>query len=198
MVFEELLKELAYPDLGVVDELRYGADLVGEVPLTNMLPYRFAPALMTEADLGLVAESKRPQFEGDGVSSGDPEIDLTVWRQTLDECSAGWLKGPIELESIPKCARISRRFGIRQGPKIRLIDNFASSQVNDCVTVQEAPVLHTIDIGAVVAAAYFQEAKRGGMDSALKIRTFDLTSAYRQIAVNLQVDISAIFMSTIP
>ena len=184
LVFSEILQELQYPDLGVISELEHGAELVGEVPVTGMLPYRFSPSLMTVEELGSIAASVRPQFNSKGVGSGDSEVDTTVWEQTLQEVSEGWLKGPIPLSDIPTDAPISRRFGIRQGPKIRLIDNFASSQVNDCVTVHESPVLHTVDIGAAVTAAYFQRAKQCSVQPKLQVRTFDLASAYRQIAVN--------------
>ena len=33
LLFEEMLKSTGYPDLGVVDELRCGSDLTGEVPV---------------------------------------------------------------------------------------------------------------------------------------------------------------------
>ena len=184
LVFGEILRELNYPDVGVLDELQFGAGLVGEVPITGMLPYRFSPALMSVQELEVASESLRPQFEHSARGSGDAEVDATVWSQTLEEVDAGWLKGPMTLDDIPAGAPISRRFGIRQGQKIRLIDNYASSQVNDCVTVHESPVLHTVDICAAVTAAYFQRANHVKADPELKVRTFDLTSAYRQIAVH--------------
>ena len=43
-VARAVLKFYQYPDLGVVDELRNGVDLVGDVPATSMLPFKFSPA----------------------------------------------------------------------------------------------------------------------------------------------------------
>jgi len=39
--FKEMLQFYQYPDMGVLDELVEGAELVGEVPRTGMLPLKF-------------------------------------------------------------------------------------------------------------------------------------------------------------
>ena len=65
-----------------------------------------------------------------------------------------------------------------------MIDNFAESCVNDAVTVHESPVLHTVDVAAAMAGAYFKFCNAVGRDSSLLTRTYDLSSAYKQIAVH--------------
>ena len=184
LLFEEMLKELGYKDCGVVAELREGAGLIGEVPITDMLPYKFAPALLSEETLGMTAKLVRPKFNQRGTGSGDPEIDDTVWKQTLQELEDGWLKGPIPLTDIPDTCPISKRFGIRQGNKIRMIDNFAESSINDAVTVHESPVLHTVDIAAAMVGVYFKACKQSGKATSLVTRTYDLSSAYKQVAIH--------------
>ena len=78
---------------------------------------------------------------------------------------------------------ISRRFGIRQssgeGSKIRLIDDFSASGVNDTVQVESASKLHTLD---VAAALCLELLRTSGQDVWLG-KTFDLASAYRQLGV---------------
>ena len=43
-----------------------------------------------------------------------------------------------------------RRFGLKQKHKVRLIDDFSQSSVNQSVTVSETPVLHTIDVACAL------------------------------------------------
>ena len=145
-LFSEMLDFYKYPDKDVVNELVYGADLVGEVPKTQMLPVKFTPALLTVDALRSQSKLRRPHVEQDYRSSGDADIDNEVWRQTLEERDKGWLLGPIPFEQIPQDAPVSRRFGLRQRHKVRLTDDFSESSVNQAVTVFETPLLHTVDI----------------------------------------------------
>ena len=41
LLFKEMLEASGFPDLGVVDELKLGSDLIGDVPVTHMLPSQF-------------------------------------------------------------------------------------------------------------------------------------------------------------
>ena len=47
LLWEEMLKSVDYPDMGVVDELRNGTDLVSNVEKTGLWPTKFQPALVT-------------------------------------------------------------------------------------------------------------------------------------------------------
>ena len=68
-------------------------------------------------------------------SSGDADIDASVWDKTMEEVGDGLLTGPIAEESLSSGAVVSRRFGIRQGGKIRPIDDYTQSMVNNAVMV---------------------------------------------------------------
>eukprot|EP00435_Cladocopium_sp_Y103_P052490 s2135_g16.t1 len=154
-LFEEMLDFYNYTDKGVLDELVEGASLTGEVPATNVLPMKFSPALLTEDALRAQSRMRRPLVEQDCKGSGDSEVDAEVWKQTLIEIDLGWLHGPLELEEVPLDAPISRRFGLRQKHKIRLIDDFSESLVNQAVTVSETPTLHTVDVACGIIACWF-------------------------------------------
>ena len=67
---------------------------------------------------------------------------------------------------------------------MRLIDDLSESGVNSTVTSVESPILHTIDVACAVLAFWFGLCNEGGMDPKLVVRTFDLTSAYRQVGLS--------------
>eukprot|EP00435_Cladocopium_sp_Y103_P061402 s464_g23.t1 len=184
LLFEEMLNFYGYQDLAVVEELREGSSLVGEVPATSMLPFKFTPSVVTLGSLQLQSEMRRNKIMSEPVGSGDSEVDLEVWNQTLEECKKGWLVGPLQPEEVPFGAPMSKRFGLRQKHKIRLIDDFSESSVNQAVTVTESPILHTVDIACALVSHFFGVAKHMSLSTALMVRTFDLSSAYRQIALN--------------
>ena len=182
-LFAEMLEFYKYPDKGVVDELVNGASLVGEVAVTDMLPVKFSPALLTEDSLRKQSALRRPQVERDCKSSGDADVDLEVWQQTLDECEKGWLAGPFSASEVPLDAPVSKRFGLKQRHKVRLIDDFTEASVNQTVTVHGSSTLHTVDIAAASLAYWFQCKGNSKAATSLQVRTFDLSSAYRQIAL---------------
>ena len=86
-------------------------------------------------------------------------------------------------EDLPDDAVVSRRFGINQssgdGMKVRLIDDFSGSGVNDTVQVESAVKLHTLD----VAAALCMELLKSDCDQQWVGKTLDLSAAYRQLGV---------------
>ena len=119
------------------------------------------------------------------TGSGDDHVDQVVWSKTLEEVEKGWLKGPLQKCDVPVNQPISRRFGLSQKKgKIRLIDDYTESGVNTCVTAVESPVLHTIDVACALLSLWFGECEEGKCDPTLVARTFDLASAYRQVALS--------------
>lgn len=141
----------------------------------------FKPAKITEDELASSARASRVALLASVRSSGDDEIDREVFNKTQDEVACGWLEGPIEASTLEPSAVVSRRFGIRQSSgevvKIRLIDDFTASNVNQTVQVENAPKLHTLDI---VAALCMELLRRHG-DAEWLGKTIDLSSAYRQL-----------------
>ena len=140
LLYKEMLAECLFPDPEVVDELVCGADLIGDVPRTKMLPAKFKPAVCSEATLKLQASHVRSLSASEVGSSGDDFIDSEVWRKTLEEVECGWLVGPLTEDEVPLTAPVTKRFGLQQKKgKVRLIDDFSASGVNSCVTTCESP-----------------------------------------------------------
>ena len=185
-LFKEMLDYYKYPDPGVLEELIDGVSLIGEVPKTGMLPFKFTPALLTTDALRKQAEFRRAQIFGDCKGSGDIEIDAEVWRQTLEERDKGWLVGPLDPSEVAVDTPISKRFGLRQKHKVRLIDDYSESSINQTVLVTESPVLHTVDVACASVAHWFACCEKEEAKRELVARTFDLASAYRQVGLNAE------------
>ena len=184
LLFQEILKETGFPDPDVIDELKCGASLTGNVPLTGMLPQKFVPPMLEASSLSNQAKLLRQGKLDHACSSGVREIDLEVWKKTLEEVELSWLEGPFELADIPLTSPITRRFGLKQKHKVRLIDDFTQSGINHYVTVHETPSLHTVDIAASVIVEWLGLCSTLKVSPQLQIKTFDLSSAYKQIALN--------------
>ena len=84
-------------------------------------------------------------------SQGD--LDDEVHQLTCAERDAGWLEGPFEVDHLEDGALVSRRFGLKQGEKTRLIDDLTVGGVNGTVQVAESPLPHTTDLLASLALA---------------------------------------------
>ena len=162
-----------------------GVDLTGDIPPTGMLPPKFSPAVGTLKSLALRSQLMREQSLTDTWGSCDHATNEEVWLKTLDELDRGWLLGPLEPGSVPLHLPLTRRFGVVQKKgKVRLIDDYSESGVNSCVGVCESPSLHTVDVAAALLVFWFSVCSDAKADSTLHTRTFDLTSAYKQVGLS--------------
>ena len=179
LLFKEILEEIGYPDVGVFDELVHGTELVGEVKPFGIFEKAFRPAEMTTEQLMSSSQSNRVLNFYRCSSSGDTEIDEVVYSKTLEEVELWWARGPIALNDLPHDAVVSRRFGLKQSAKIRLIDDLSSSKVNQTVQTAESPKPHSVDF----IAAMLLEVLKHSKGIQLLGRSFDLKSAYKQLAI---------------
>ena len=180
LLWEEMLRAVDYPDMGVVRELRDGTDLVGPVERTGLWPSKFQPALVTVTELHDIAVRERAGLQQQFSNQARNEFIVPVWEKTMDEVRAGLLDGPIALEHIPSDCPLSRRFGIQQGLKVRCMDDFSRSSVNSCVQTCESPKPHTIVVFAAMCVHLMSAVSQ---DEPWVGRTFALIGAYRQCAV---------------
>ena len=182
-VFREILQSIEYDDMEVVDEMVQGCSLVGEVPVTQVLDAKLKPARISVEQLGDMTEAANRAVLEKTQSCGDRETDETLWNKTLEEVQAGHLDPPIEVDQLPPGCVVNSRFPLRQGAKVRPIDNYSSSLVNDTVTVSEKPLLHNVDEIAVLVSRFMKAAKKD-RDGLLFGKMADLKSAYRQLALS--------------
>ena len=142
--------------------------------------------------------------------SGDAEMDKAVYKTTVEERNLGWMdkRGPFSEEQLKAMLGplfvVNRRFGIRQGNKVRAIDNYSSSFVN--LSYSTTWKLEFGSIGLIVnVAKAFSEAVsdekwvriilsdgmvlEGPLHPSITLeeartlvgRTLDLSNAYRQL-----------------
>ena len=180
LLWREIMVDLEYPDVSVFDEVVQGFSLTGNTPVTSIFPPTFKPAKRSYADL----ESWAPELRAQVLAKCKPqgEEDEVVHTKTLDERKKGWARGPIRMEDLPADALVSRRFGLKQGPKTRLIDDLTMGGVHELVNVHESPKPHGPDIVAGMLLAFM----RAVPGIPLQGRAYDLRSAYRQLPVSLR------------
>ena len=179
LVWQAMLKEAGYADVGVVEETIKGTDLVGEALATGIFNTKFRPAKRTVEDLASCAPVVREAVL-QSVRSQGKEVDAEVLRQTQAEVDKGWATGPIEVKRLPPNSIVSRRFGLVQPNKTRLIDDLSASGINDTVQAEETPTPHTVDVAAGMIASTMRHLP----GKQRKGRAYDLVSAYRQLAVS--------------
>ncbi|CAE7557810.1 unnamed protein product, partial [Symbiodinium pilosum] len=140
LLWRELLHQFEYPDPEVFSLITSGVSLTGEVECSGLFNSVNRPATMSmqqlrESAAAITAEAlaqTRPQFL---------EVDRVVLSKTEHEVQQGWLHGPIPLCELPSGSVVSRRFGLAQGEKVRLIDDLRP--VNQTVATSESPRPHT-------------------------------------------------------
>ena len=128
LLWQATLKDTQYSDSGVVWEVTNGTDLVGETPVSGLFNTRFRPAQRTVEDLMSCAQAERESILQSISPQGD-ELDAEVLEKIMEEMSKGWVS-PVDPESRPDHAVVSRCFGLAQTDKIRLIDDLSASGVN--------------------------------------------------------------------
>ncbi len=108
VLLKAIITEENYPDVGIADDIARGFDLVGKVPQsgTFTLPKKLSPSSLTISDLHSAALNMMTR------SSGDCNMDIQLWDKTQSELQKGWLVGPINWDSLPDMAVVSRRFPI--------------------------------------------------------------------------------------
>ena len=180
LVWKEMLESVNYPDIEVVTEMIECTQLTGIIPPTGIFDKAFKPAESTVNMLMESSTSKRLAAYYGTRTSGDPAVDEAVYSKTMEEVQAGWASGPIPLDDLPTQAVISRRFGLKQGEKVRLIDDLSGSGINQTVQASESPKPHTTD---VVASALLEMLKFCSGASLLG-RAFDMKSAYKQMGIH--------------
>ena len=206
LVWKKLMEQTDFNDPTLFKELTNGFKLTGQACASPQFPKGFVPMQQTPEELQKKAVWLRKANMVKCKSSGRPDLDELVWKQTLEECAAGWMHGPYSEGQINEMVGSSnwlatRRFPLEQKDKVRLIDDALASGLNSAYGTSNKLTLFDID---TLAALTLQVSKalqqRSGelvsvegnrfqlrvseqWKQPLRIlgRTLDLQSAYKQL-----------------
>ena len=111
----------------------------------------------------------------------DGDLEEGTWNETMSELDRGWIfedtSGSLDGKVLAK------RFGLRQGEKLRVIDDCSIAGLNFSVGLSEKFQLHTMD---QLAAMVSRSVNRCDQRRHPKVygRTYDLKSAYKEFPVS--------------
>ena len=205
LLFKEMTDEAGVGDKGLFEELTQGFSLTGDMPESGQFPAKLKPAMISVQQLrdSAVWAKRMIQTSCKRVGS-DAEVAQAVYDETVQQVADGWVKGPFSEHDLDLkyggCWIPSKRFGVRQGQKVRAVDDFSEFLVNASVTSTERLQLFGID-EVINTARTFLGADllevNGGFTEAwgsprlkdfkgpwksLQGRALDLKAAYKQLA----------------
>ena len=183
-LLDEIIRTEGYEDVLLPRDMLKGFDLTGRVPTSGVLPGKISPATMHADDLMMHSGRNREAVRESLGPSGDPEQDRALWAKTLEEVEKGWLIGPLEWDDLREGDIVSHRFPVKQGAKIRPIDDYSRSGVNACVTTLEQPTVDTVDVASAMFLRLSCGLEKAKLPGGVLGRSFDLTAAYRQLCVS--------------
>ncbi len=100
------------------------------------------------------------------------------------EVDMGWLVGHLEWGDLPLSSVVSKRFPLKQGEKLRPIDDCSRSQVNAAISIYEQVTTDGFDVVAATLACYMKTLSESGRSTKLLGRSLHLSSAYRQLCIS--------------
>ena len=203
-LFEQMCLDAGVSDETLFEELTSGFRLTGPMKASGQFPRRIKPASITVQQLrDSSVWSKRMIYSSCKRVASDPEIAAAVFQETQQQLSDGWVKGPFTMQQLDErfsgCWIPSKRFGVRQGGKVRAVDDFSEFLINCSVASTEKLALYGID-EVVNSARFFMgigsitfdqsglpvlkqpAAEKQGPWLQLQGRALDLKAAYKQLA----------------
>ena len=152
LLFQEMMRDAGVPDEQLFVDMCQGFKLVGDLDPSGQFPHQFKPASLDVEQLKQTAKwAQKAVVASCKKVADDEEIAIAVWEETLEQAmpEKQWVRGPFTAEQISERQGPnwipSRRFGVRQGGKIRSVDDFSQYLVNATVTAHEKIDLEGID-----------------------------------------------------
>ena len=181
LLLQEILDSFGFPDKNLCHDLQSGFPLSGWLPESGHMEPKVKPPLISRDQLEKQAHHRNKEILAMTRPSGDSKLDEALWEQTVKDVTQGWasfLDGPLQADSV-----LSRRFAVDQSGRVRAIDDFSVSRVNEAVgSLEKITVMSTGDTVAL-CLRLLQHARASGTKQDLVGRCFDLKAAYRQLAI---------------
>eukprot|EP00435_Cladocopium_sp_Y103_P057446 s2110_g19.t1 len=213
LLLEERLNATSFPDLQVMEDFKSGVDLVGEEPFSPLYLEKLQPASMTVEQLEFSARWSRKLTLAKPFTEHEKEHADRLIELSEEEVAEGFLSGPFfSEEEVSKHLgtddwTLTKRFLLLQGEdlKERVIDDYKRSMVNAAYASRSYLELQDIDVLSALVTFIMQLLSKGGKvtvelsDGTQLVgqlsktvrsgkgfagRCFDLSKAYKQIAVS--------------
>ena len=131
LLFKEMLTSMNFGGSSLVSDIMQGFRITGWLSDASLRPTKVVIPTLTAEDLWSARVENNQRMWNLCRSSGNPQLDQALWLQTLKECKAGWATLHVGLCNPPSNSVLSRRFAVQQQDKVRPIDDFSVSQVNN-------------------------------------------------------------------
>ena len=176
---QELLDSIGYPDTSLVPEMVQGFGLTGWMTKSGVFPSRVRRPKFCKDTLVKLAKGINHATLSSMDRRQEAALEQGAWDETCKELGEGWLwKDEADRDNIV----IAKRFGLRQGAKVRVIDDCSVCGLNSTVGLSEKFRIHNIDQLATMMAHSFNLAQ--GQHPKVLGRTYDLKSAYKQFPIS--------------
>ena len=191
-LFDEMLNAAGHKDGDLAAHVRRGFDLMGPLPVSNVMPRKNTFATLTPAEVRESSAEVGKAIWNSCKATPVDEIAHEVHRLTLEEAQKGWLQGPLQ-EPPPAGSVLTRRFGVKQTStkadgtvvdRVRPIDDYTESQVNLTNSSEESIDPHSIDVIASGICARILARPAASSPEDLFARTIDLRKAYKQLPIS--------------
>ena len=211
-LLQRIAESLSRPDRSLFDEMAQGFMLTGYMRNTGVFSPDVKPATVAEDEFWLGAQHMRQALWDKVESHPLQSYSQELWDLTIEEASPDkrWLEGPLARESLDSLFEGEwspcRRFAVWQG-KYRPIDDFSECRVNACFGCFEKITLKALDELVWTCALVFRVAQAKGsvrlelgsgevLEGPLHkvwhdpsrvrphTKTYDLRSAYKQLAIH--------------
>ena len=192
-LFGEMLEQSGYEDKHLVKHMKEGFHLMGPLPETGVLPTRVTVGSLTPEEVRINASINNKAIFESTKTCRDATVAQAVYDATVAERDRGWLQGPLDFESMPQGAVLTRRFGVEQSSfdvnvgsvkKVRPIDDYTESLVNLTNSSTETICPHGVDTILAAAAYRIRKGRKLGLRESLVAKTVDLRKAYKQLPVS--------------
>ena len=180
VLLNELLFKFDFPDTRLVKHMTQGFRLSGWLCKTGVfVPDPRPPSSTMEAQLK-TAKVRNQATIAKLANQASDEVTQQAWGETQEEVARGWLFEDCDpaLDSV----LIARRFGLKQGQKVRVIDDCKACSFNSTAGLPEKYRLHGVEFIAAFLLRCMQDPRSTGIK--ISGRTLDLTSAYKQYALH--------------
>ena len=207
-----IAEQMGWPDMAFFDELLEGFKLTGVQQKSGIFESDCKPPVHSEEELMAKGKFLRPALWGKIQSEPLQDFAQPLWEITVKEAKEKeWLKGPLTYEEINFLYDNDwlpvRRFAVFQKDKWRPIDDFSENGVNGSFGSMVKVDLRALDETVWISVAIMRALKSGAFSFRLAdgsflegkvndawygngqnprplVKTLDLKSAYKQLALN--------------